>query len=131
MKPSTRNKVSRKAEYLRGSVMGGKKKKNSTSNGNKKSSISSNTQTTEVANRTNRNSKRVSMGMKITKNQDSKHKNVKKTTFASVTNTSEVMSSAPVSPPTSPYNDTSFSDVPLNNNTHSDSVSVNPTNNRG
>ena len=111
--------------------MGGNKKKNSTSNGNKKSSISSNTQTTEVANKTNRNSKRVSMGMKITKNQDSKYKNGKKTTFASVTNTSEVVSSAPVSPPISPYNDTSFSDVPLNNNTHNDSVSVNPTNNRG
>ena len=116
MKPSTRSKVSRRAEYLRGSVMGKKAKKNNTSNGNKKSSISSNTQTTEVANRTNRNSRRVSMGMKITKN----NKSVKKTTFASVTNTSEVVTAAPVSPPTSPSNDTS-----------SGLVSINPTNNRG
>ena len=120
MKPSTRSKVNRKVEYLRRFVMGGQKKPNSATNRNNKTSISSNTQTTEVANRTNRNSRRVSMGLKIVKNQDSKYKNVKKTSFASVTSTSDFVSTSPASPPACTSNETS-----------NGSVSVNPTNNRG
>ena len=92
IKPSTRNKIIRKVGLLRGSVIGGKTKKTSTSS-HKKTSVSSNTQTTEVA-------KRTSVGMKNVRTQDAKYKNIKKTSFSSVTTTSDLVLSTPTPFPT-------------------------------
>ena len=100
--------------------MGDKTKKLSTASNNNKSSISDHTMMTDVGNRNSKRASRISMGMKAVKISDSRYKNVKKTSFTSVSDQTEFVSTAPTSPE-SPSSD------PVN----SQFAVVNQTNNRG
>ena len=100
--------------------MGDKTKKLSTASNNNKSSISDHTMMTDVGNRNSKRASRISMGMKAVKISDSRYKNVKKTSFTSVSDQTEFVSTAPTSPE-SPSSD------PVN----SPFAVVSPTNNRG
>merc|ERR1719322_2054172 len=112
--------MNRKATRFRRSVMGGDKtKKSSNASNNNKSSISDHTMMTDVGNRNSKRASRISMGMKAVKISDSRYKNVKKTSFTSVSDQTEFVSTAPTSPE-SPSSD------PVN----SQFAVVNQTNNR-
>ena len=115
IKPSTRNKMNRKALRLRRSVMGGKAKKTSTTVNNNKSSISDNTLMTDVGNRNSKRASRISMGMKIVKSRNSQ-----KSSFVSVSDASECVPTSPTSPASPPI---ATSNVSF--------AAVSPTNNRG